>query len=140
MTAVDWLKARRELEQAATEGPWEWDEPSDYDWPDGDQSLRAPKARDEGGEGVLILYGWGYDASGIEARSEDRSFIADARTALPRALDALEKVLALHQPEAFHDDPSSSFCARCQRTAGIWPCETVDTIESALGIEAGGDQ
>lgn len=74
-------EALRKLADAATEGPWHWDPPSDEAWPSGDESLLA-------GEEV-VLYGWGYDASGIEGSDEDRAFIAAARTAVPALLDAL---------------------------------------------------
>lgn len=74
-------EALRRLADAATEGPWHWDPPSDDEWPSADESLRAGKD--------LVLHGWGYDASGISGSDEDRAFIAAARTAVPALLDAL---------------------------------------------------
>ena len=51
----------------------------------------------------------------------------DARTSLPRALDALEAVLAPHQ---LHEVPGGQrWCLHC---GGDWPCPTVDAAETAL--------
>lgn len=124
MTAGDWIKKRRALEQAAAVGPWDVQEWEDFH---GKKSWTI--------ENVARFRGHLTDSIDLGEDGDTAAFIADVRTSLPLALDALEKVLALHQPEPFHDDPSTSFCDRCQRTAGIWPCETVATIESMVGGE-----
>ena len=87
MTAADWLAERRRIEQAATDGPWmsEWDT-SDEWWTihgqpnptKGDERMVCPE--------VATL-------QHSEDWTADVDFIADARTALPKALDALEAVL-----------------------------------------------
>ncbi|MQP51172.1 hypothetical protein GEO19_22475 [Escherichia coli OP50] len=66
----DDLKELRKIAEAATPGPWEWDEPSKDEWPMEDQSL----IQSEGDE--PILSGWGYDASGTLAEDVDRTHIA----------------------------------------------------------------
>lgn len=114
MSARETLAEMRAIEQAATEGPWVWEKPSDEEWPMHAESLVSDSGAD-------VLYGWGYDASGIEGSSEDRAFIADARTALPKALDALEAVLALWPDTA---DP----CDCCVHV----DCEVVRAITEAL--------
>jgi len=59
------------------------------------------------------------------------ALIADARTSLPRALDALEAVLAPHQ---MHEVPGGQrWCLHC---GGDWPCPTVDAAETALRGES----
>ena len=40
---------------------------------------------------------------------------------------------ALHRPEPFHDDPTATFCAHCQRTAGVWPCPTAALLNPTEG-------
>ena len=61
----------------------------------------------------------------------DAALIADARTSLPRALDALEAVLAPHQ---LHEVPGGQrWCLHC---GGDWPCPTVDAAETALRADS----
>ena len=77
MSASEWIAKRRELLAAATEGPWS---------PEDVYGLVAPTKID------------GYThpverAEAIRQGAADDALIADARTALPRALDALEAVL-----------------------------------------------
>ena len=76
MTAAEWIAKRRELLAAATEGPWA---------PEDVYGLVAPTKID------------GYThpverAETIRQGAADDALIADARTSLPRALDALEAV------------------------------------------------
>ena len=77
MTTADWIKTRRELLDDATPGPWE------------------------------VIYGGEY-INGVDldvgvpeggVRECDAALIADIRTSLPRALDALDAVRALHPRE-----------------------------------------
>ena len=113
-----WISDRRALIDAATEGPW---------W----------TTRDMSPADVFAGYGSADDvalALDIE-RPADAALIADSRTSLPKALDALEAVLGLHTPERFEDHPEKEFCRCCQRTAGVYPCRTVTAITAALGIE-----
>ena len=77
MKAREWIAKRRELLAAATEGPWS---------PEDVYGLVAPTKID------------GYThpverAETIRQGAADDALIADARTSLPRALDALEAVL-----------------------------------------------
>ena len=133
MSAEEWLAERARIEQAATEGPWTWQTPSGDDWPQADESLLGPT-------GGAVLSGWGYDASGIEAAPEDRAYIADARTSLPKAVAAIRAVLALHQPVDALNMRTNRVQPVCsERSCGqengdfmAWPCPTVRAIEKAL--------
>ena len=87
MNARDWIATRREIEQAATDGPWmsEWDT-SDEWWTihgqpnptKGDDRMVCPE--------VATL-------QHSEDWTADVDFITDTRTSLPLALDALDAVL-----------------------------------------------
>ena len=74
------------------------------------------------------------------------SLITDARTSLPRALDALEAVLTYHRtgegssqgytPTGYGDvEPYCAGCEASDEYAVAWPCPTVRRIESALGVK-----
>ena len=54
----------------------------------------------------------------------------ELRAEVERLRAAIE---ALHHPEPFHDDPSATFCAHCQRTAGVWPCPTAALLDPTGG-------
>ena len=72
----------------------------------------------------------------------DAEFIAAARTTVPALLDALEKVLELHQPVTdgmgFTEDgyggisPACSSCGTSDEYAVPYPCPTVTAITTAL--------
>ncbi len=89
MSAADWLAERRRIEQAATDGPWmsEWDT-SDQWWTihgqpnpaKGDDRMVCPE--------VATL-------NHREDWTADVEFIAATRTFVPKALAALDAVLAL---------------------------------------------
>ena len=95
MTAADWIAEQRRIEQAATEGPWDtsttsWEpEARMVDVPDGDDEMSLAW---EAGGGLCVM------------SRADAEFIVDARTALPKALAALEAVLALHRRVGIYDD------------------------------------
>jgi hypothetical protein len=72
-------KVLRERSEAATSGPWAWEAPSSDNWPTGDQSLY-------GADDSLVLYGWGYDASGIDATAADRTYVATMHPGVGLAL------------------------------------------------------
>ena len=130
MTAADWINRRRELLDDASPGPW-------VTTADGADTLSAGFNPD----GHLCLYaGFGWD--------DDAALIADARTSLPLALDALDAVLAQHRPVSYaatancglvlyevcptcHDKARVHLhiCAECNKT---WPCATAEAIETAL--------
>ena len=83
--------------EAATEGPWQWDPPSEEKWPQGDESLRTAHAPEGEEYPTVVLYGWGYDASGIDATEADRAFIAHARTDIPDLLALVAEKDADHR-------------------------------------------
>ena len=124
MSATDWIARRRELLGAATEGPWRASLLDGVRYEDGSSSYPCgiyPGAT-QGPPPVLVT-------NGIDAR--DAALIADARTSLPRALDALEAVLAPHQ---MHEVPGGQrWCLHC---GADWPCPTVTAAEAALGAES----
>ena len=76
------------------------------------------------------------------AGEQDAEFIAAARTDVPALLDALEKVLELHQPVTdgmgFTEDgyggisPACSSCGTSDEYAVPYPCPTVTAITTAL--------
>ena len=76
-------------------------------------------------------------------RGDDAEFIADARTRLPQALNALQAVLDLHKPEEYDGYPHGAdgvMCAVCLTEYGEYeeyPCPTVRAIMDAIG---GGDE
>ena len=98
MSAADWIAERHRIEQAASEGPWEINGAGEY----------------VSGVGLMVAP----DDGGVSGT--DVEFIADARTAMPKALNALEAVLALW-PDA---DP----CYCCVHV----DCEVVRAITEAL--------
>ena len=106
-TTADWIKRRRELLDDATEAPWT---------PDDVYGLVAPTKID------------GYThpverAEAIRQGAADDALIADARTSLPLALEAIEAVQRLHARD--HSIAS--------RIRGICPsCAAWSAIETAL--------
>ena len=137
--APDPLAARlteiREREQAATTGPWWFDE-DELTWRlhgvhamipaqmDGlipeqvmnHQILKAPKS------GTPYAEYW--------PGAADAAFITSARTDVPALLGALEAVLALHRP----DHHKVRQCEFCQSN---WPCRTYRDVRAALLGETG---
>ena len=134
--AADWIKTRRGLLDAASPRPWE---------------LIC------GGE---YVDGVGLDVGHLDGgvRACDAELIADARTSLPLALDALDAVLARHRPVSYaatancglvlyevcptchdkagvhpcgcwRDEDQIHICAECNK---VWPCATAEAIETAL--------
>ena len=133
MSAREWIAARRELLDAATEGPWkaEFGEGQHVVIPHDAQSTR---------EAVCVTR--------LFDPAADAVAIADAHTALPAALTALEQVLALH-PAGECPTSSHYYCepyecdqagdgelrAHCDECREWWPCPTVKAIAEALGAE-----
>lgn len=75
MLTSEQLDVLQAAAEAATPGPWEWEPPSEEDWPNADESL-VTTWKGESGFPETVVSGWGYDASGTEASDEDRAFIA----------------------------------------------------------------
>ena len=141
MNRLDEIEARA---NAATEGPWEWEGEAKAEWEIGANSLVPSRRPDD-----PVLYGYGYDASGIEVKTPaDAEFIAHARTDVPWLLEqvdrrdkALEKVLRLHpRVVVLHADPEfgrmedDAICGACivNHEPADWPCPTVEAITTAL--------
>ena len=136
MNRLDKIEARA---NAATEGPWEWEGEAKGEWEIGANSLVPSRRPDD-----PVLYGYGYDASGIEVKTPaDAEFIAHARTDVPWLLEqverrdkALEAVLDLHKEDGHGWGPGESFCTECQQGYGLlvpYPCPTVAAIRQHLG-------
>lgn len=136
MNRLDKIEART---NAATEGPWEWEGEAKAEWEIGANSLVPSRRPDD-----PVLYGYGYDASGIEVKTPaDAEFIAHARTDVPWLLEqverrdkALEAVLDLHKEDGHGWGPGESFCTECQQGYGLlvpYPCPTVAAIRQHLG-------
>ena len=121
MTTADWIKRRRELLDAASPAPLHFQRWGGQKNQNGDYA-----------ESIL------FDASGeplvYELSDVEGELIADARSSLPLALDALEAVLARHQP--IEHGPNTGWVGEpwdeCRTCLGEWPCATVDAIETAL--------
>ena len=130
MNSIDWIAKRRELLDAVTEGPWRASLLDGVRHEDGSSSYRCgiyPGAT-QGPPPVFVT-------NGIDAR--DAAFIADARTSLPLALDALETVLTLHtHKDIYHLTGlvGSYNCLGCAH-AGYGKCPTVRHIEATLNKE-----
>lgn len=43
--------------------------------------------------------------------------------------DRLAAVRELHPRGEFEDSPGDYYCKRCQETAGIWPCPTIQALD-----------
>lgn len=158
MSAADWIAEQRRIEQAATEGPWRAAVVARYVDDDGCERGKGGiyPAGPMGPPPLFVTPDW---------VAADAEFIADARTALPKALAALEAVLALHQPVKIYaqadecgcgdedhtiiespqgddlcwDTPTGELCCpECldEDSGAIdYPCPTVAEIAEALGVE-----
>ena len=131
----------RKQANAATEGPWLVNGP-DEQW----------AVISSGSDSVLHSYmrcrpdcegcECGESVAEVAIELEDAEFIAAARTTVPALLDALEKVLELHQPVTdgmgFTEDgyggisPACSSCGTSDEYAVPYPCPTVTAITTAL--------
>ena len=125
----------RELETAATQGPWRT-------WNDND-----------GARGSAVETAWAHDADGADTElitdwcsPEDAAFIAQARTDVPRLLAAIEAVAGPHYecvayaddiPEGGNDDvPEDYERSYCNEDGHDWPCPTIAAVVAALESEA----
>ena len=112
--AAGWIKTRRELLDAATEGPWfQGRTGRRYE---SDRDVYSKREPDEENSHDIATYVWS---------AEDAALIADARTSLPAALDALEAVLAA-LPEPGSVDMYG--------VAGALSLDVRDAIETALAV------
>ena len=131
MNRLNEIEARA---NAATEGPWEWEGEAKAEWEIGANSLVPSRRPDD-----PVLYGYGYDASGIEVKTPaDAKLIAHARTDVPDMAAALRAVLKLHKEDGHGWGPGESFCTECQQGYGLlvpYPCPTVTAIRQHLGDE-----
>ena len=125
-----WLDEARALADQATEGTWEAYADSDY------QPAGCPPIIEHlvyAGAVETPIINWGNGST-----KADATFIADARTRLPQALNALQAVLDLHKPEEYDGYPHSPdgvMCAVCLTEYNEyeeWPCPTVQAIQEAL--------
>lgn len=122
-----WIKTRREMEQAATEGPWQFQH-----WGGQNQNGDYAESILFDGHGETLVYG---------LPDDDGEFITASRTAMPALLDAVESVLRLHESgdmtcySPSHTNPDTQcpecrvICAECYED---FPCTTVTTITTAL--------
>lgn len=124
--ARTYLASIKERAEAATPGPWRWDE----DFGDGGDTGLA-LTNDSGAE-VVGAYNHHCcsfrDDPSVE--DNDAAFIAHSRTDLPRVADALLAVLELHviRGRNIWGDPVCNECSPVQP----FPCPTVKAITEAL--------
>ena len=122
MTRLDEIESRA---NAATEGPWEWEGDAKAEWEIGANSLVPSRRPDD-----PVLYGYGYDASGIEVKNPaDAQFIAHARTDVPALVAVARFALSQHAQDGHGN------CGPCDDATGEdgWPCSTVRKIHRLLG-------
>ena len=117
----EWIDEGRALTAESTEGPWE-------------ARMESPTMGGEvwtlrtGGQpGIKMV------VSEYQFGEGNAAFIADARTRLPLALDALQAVLDMHRP-IWVD--WIEYCKHCVDFGGEYPCPTVQAIHTALGAES----
>ncbi|KSU80771.1 hypothetical protein AS032_08285 [Rhodococcus qingshengii] len=111
MMDVEHTKA---LEQKATAGPWEWD---------GDDWLITSRG------GPVVVPGNETPPNVVQrlmVKPEDMAFIADARSAVPALVAAVERVRALHTPLPVLL-AEASYCTGC---GDPYPCPTIEALET----------
>ena len=126
-STTDELAEIRARVDAATEGPWtasgeyagSWE--VTYTWRPGTELAECSRVLDVSDMG---------DACGNQG---DAEFVAHARTDVPRLLDAVEAVLALHGPMGIRSDKCEQCYDGYNNCSEKYPCSTVQAITSALG-------
>ena len=118
-TVKSWIEQRRNVLSHAAKGPWR-----------------------TGGWGALLsadneqLLAGTATSEGYVQDEADESAIIDAHNMLPRALNALEKVLDVHTRISVEHSVygHTDACEQCSedRLYTLWPCETVQAIEGAI--------
>lgn len=113
----EWIKERRRIHDAATEGPWVY---TVY----GVEAPEPPNPEDRFDMMAEVI-------ARTELKHEDTNAIVDAHNNLPALLAAVENVLELHQPEYLIRDGERipANCTVCE--PWTWPCKTVLAIEGA---------
>ena len=127
-----WLDRGCTIADQATEGPWEAYEDSDVQY-----AGYPPIAENLVYAGAVEtpIIDWGNGST-----KADAEFIADARTRLPQALNALQAVLEAHAPiDALNTQYTNGriphVCTGCGQDDGrwnYWPCPTVRAIQNAI--------
>lgn len=118
MSAAEWIAQRRELLDAATEGPWEAATGALV----GDDEDEATHIwhRTYSADRAWMTVGKVLDNDLDQTTIEDAEWIADARTSLPRALDALDDALGLAKghrdfvTKRGRDDCICTICDMCR--------------------------
>lgn len=123
------LKEIRAREQAATAGPWWYDE-DERVWRLHGIAFRIP-AHDPIPEQIInyqILKAPKRGTSYAEywPNKEDGEFIVSSRTDIPRLLEAVEGVIRLHKEDHLSENP------HCEECGERWPCPTIKAIIAGL--------
>lgn len=149
---AEWIAEALVRSDAATTGPWQV-------CPTSSEGAHGHAVTAEGvTEEPIVAVDWGCPVI------EDATFIAAARTDLPKALVALRAILDLHQPTSFvgvqcdehtcagtddepcseagpygeHEFPSCGACSAPTEDGRmgefVYPCPTVRRITAALGV------
>lgn len=121
---TEWLKERRTIHNAATEGPW-----AIGSWRDRSFQHHMTIEPEAGHRTIGDV---------TDDHQGNATAIVDAHNTLPALLTAVEKVLELHKPFewSFGYGPVQS-CTECSRLSGnegdsVWPCPTVRSIEGTI--------
>ena len=101
----------RALEAAATPGPW-----TIVDGEHDTTTCESPLS--PGTYDFVWREGWDYDDYGAHPNKADAAFIAAARTALPEALDAIERVRA-YCDEILTSQPNFGDCSAREVLAAL---------------------
>lgn len=120
----EWLKERRTIHEAATEGPWKQDEEDGVRGVDLYTNAEDEEFEDRWERRDADIRTWDAD---------DATAIVDAHNTLPTLLTAVEKVLELHHWE--RDEYgcwTCRFCSHIQQAKILYPCATVRTVEGAI--------
>ena len=110
-----WLDQGRTLTDQATEGPWE--------------ARSSEATMNDRAEWKIGKYNRPQALRSV-MRGADAVFVADARTRLPQALDALQAVLDLHQPVVAYTTTGPVEC--CLKCEWDYPCGPRVEIEGAI--------
>ena len=117
MNRLNEIEARA---NAATEGPWEWEGEAKAEWELGANSLVPSRRPDD-----PVLYGYGYDASGIEVKTPaDAEFIAHSRTDVPWLLEQVERRDKALEAAAHVTHPTMAELLKKLEKKGFVTCRT----------------
>lgn len=117
---TEWLKERRTIHNAATEGPW-----AIGSWRDRTFQHHMTIEPEVGSRTIGDV---------TDDHQGNATAIVDAHNTLPALLTAVENVLEVHQPKYLvsHGEWIPGYCKECYSHDWTWPCATVRAIEGEI--------